>query len=302
MPSKPKLKTARKASSSAGGSSGMMRAAFVAFVVAVILGVVLGVGGRAQVPAEGAGSAAAAKSAKHTATAMPQVPPPRVRVEVLTAPPSNCSAVVATGDTLSMYYQGALENGTVFIASPKSDGHHTARPMTFTMGEKQVLAGWEQGVLGMCVGERRRLTIPPALGFGMVATPISANFTIAPNSTLVFEVELVTIKGGVAPPGNKADGEAAGSSGEVAARGAVASDGLRTIFDEMDKDKNGKLSMAELAAQMRSIKVATKDGMKSYTEEEITQLLEKHHGPGSPNPDTDGDGEYSWEEWDPSKK
>jgi len=88
-----------------------------------------------------------------------------------------------TGDTVSVHYVGTLLDGTKFDSS-KDRGE----PFEFTLGQNRVIQGWEQGVLGMKVGGTRKLIIPPTLGYG------SADMgTIPPNSTLVFEVELLAI-------------------------------------------------------------------------------------------------------------
>ena len=93
--------------------------------------------------------------------------------------------VAEAGDTVNVHYVGRLQNGTQFDSS--YDG---GVPFTFTAGTGQVIAGWDQGVPGMRVGGTRRLTIPPNLGYGL--NPVGV---IPPNSTLVFEVELLSIEG-----------------------------------------------------------------------------------------------------------
>lgn len=87
------------------------------------------------------------------------------------------------GDKVTVNYTGTLTNGTVFDSSiPRGE------PFMFTLGEGRVIQGWELGVLGMKVGEKRTLTIAPELGYG------DANLgAIPPNSTLIFEVELLAI-------------------------------------------------------------------------------------------------------------
>jgi FKBP-type peptidyl-prolyl cis-trans isomerase FkpA len=92
---------------------------------------------------------------------------------------------VEAGDTVTVNYVGRLQNGTQFDSS--YDG---GVPFTFTTGAGDVIAGWDQGVPGMRVGGTRRLTIPPNLGYGLNQVG-----PIPPNSTLIFEVELLSIEG-----------------------------------------------------------------------------------------------------------
>jgi FKBP-type peptidyl-prolyl cis-trans isomerase len=93
--------------------------------------------------------------------------------------------VAETGDTVTVNYVGVLENGTQFDSS-----YDRGVPFTFTPGAGEVIAGWEQGVPGMRVGGTRRLTIPPNLGYGL--NPVGV---IPPNSTLIFDIELLSIEG-----------------------------------------------------------------------------------------------------------
>jgi FKBP-type peptidyl-prolyl cis-trans isomerase len=90
-----------------------------------------------------------------------------------------------SGDTVVVHYEGRLENGEKFDAS-KDHG----QPFTFKLGAGRVIQGWDQGVPGMKVGGKRKLVIPPSLGYGARG----AGAKIPPNSTLVFEVELLEIK------------------------------------------------------------------------------------------------------------
>jgi len=94
-------------------------------------------------------------------------------------------ATAATGDTVTVNYVGTLANGTKFDSS-----YDRGQPFTFRLGAGQVIAGWDQGVVGMRVGGKRRLTIPPSLGYGG-----QANGPIPANSTLIFEIELLSIAG-----------------------------------------------------------------------------------------------------------
>ena len=92
---------------------------------------------------------------------------------------------VKNGDIISVHYTGKLENGTKFDSSVDS-----GEPVEFTIGQGMVIQGWEQGLLGMKVGEKRTLTIPSELGYGSRG----AGGVIPPNATLIFDVELMGIK------------------------------------------------------------------------------------------------------------
>ena len=86
------------------------------------------------------------------------------------------------GMRVQVHYTGKLVDGTVFDSSvPKGD------PFIFTLGQRQVIQGWEEGILGMHVGETRILTIPPELAYGTSG----AGDTIPPNATLIFDVQLI---------------------------------------------------------------------------------------------------------------
>ncbi|WP_289033354.1 FKBP-type peptidyl-prolyl cis-trans isomerase [uncultured Roseibium sp.] len=90
------------------------------------------------------------------------------------------------GETVVVHYTGWLMDGTKFDSS-----HDRNQPFSFTLGERRVIPGWEQGVEGMKVGGKRELIIPPELGYGRRG----AGNVIPPNATLKFEVELLEVKG-----------------------------------------------------------------------------------------------------------
>ena len=101
-------------------------------------------------------------------------------------------AEATSGQTVTVHYTGWLYNPV----NPENKGKKfdSSRdrndPFAFTLGARQVIAGWDQGVAGMKVGEQRRLVIPPDMGYGARG----AGGVIPPNATLVFDVELLDTK------------------------------------------------------------------------------------------------------------
>ena len=94
-------------------------------------------------------------------------------------------AEAVKGKLVSVHYTGWLTDGKKFDSS-KDRG----QPFRFPLGRGQVIEGWDQGVQGMKVGGKRRLVIPPDLAYGATGVPPQ----IPPNSTLVFEVELLGVE------------------------------------------------------------------------------------------------------------
>jgi FKBP-type peptidyl-prolyl cis-trans isomerase FkpA len=93
-------------------------------------------------------------------------------------------ATAVNGDTVSVNYTGWLQDGTKFDSSIDR-----GQTLDFTLGAGKVIAGWDEGVVGMRVNGTRLLVIPPSLGYGSTAYG-----SIPANSTLIFEVQLVAIK------------------------------------------------------------------------------------------------------------
>ena len=119
----------------------------------------------------------------------------RVDAPVVVAPQQNTTMkiddvtigtgpAVENGDTVAVHYVGTLQDGTEFDSSVKR-----GTPFEFTVGAGQVIQGWEEGVVGMQVGGKRVLVIPPAMAYGEAGFPP----VIPPSATLVFTIELLAI-------------------------------------------------------------------------------------------------------------
>lgn len=114
------------------------------------------------------------------------MPAPSTPVSLLVEDLSHGSGAEATGpgQFVSVHYKGWLADGSEFDSS-----YGRGAPFSFPLGVGFVIAGWDQGLLGMRVGGKRRLTIPAALGYGEQG----AGSMVPPQATLVFEIELLTI-------------------------------------------------------------------------------------------------------------
>jgi len=117
-------------------------------------------------------------------TTMTRTLPSGLKIEDLVV---GTGAEAQRGKTIFVHYTGRLENGTKFDSS---FDHPGKRPFTFKLGSGMVIKGWDEGLEGMKVGGKRRLTIPPSLGYGERGFPP----VIPPNATLIFDTELVDVK------------------------------------------------------------------------------------------------------------
>ncbi|XP_071443526.1 FK506-binding protein 2 [Hetaerina americana] len=159
-----------------------------------------------------------------------------LKIEVLTVP-DGCDQKTKNGDMLTMHYTGTLQDGTKFDSS-----HDRDQPFTFQLGVGQVIKGWDQGLLDMCVGERRRLVIPPSLGYG----DRGAGNVIPKGATLTFEVELLNI--GDTPP-------------------------TANVFKEIDSDKDNMLSREEVSEYLKKQITDVEGGEPA---EDMKRMLEDH--------------------------
>jgi len=195
--------------------------------------------------------------------AEPETKESGLKVEYVSKPDS-CDRVARNGDMLEMHYTGTLEDGKKFDSS-----YDRSEPFKFQIGVGQVIKGWEEGVLGMCIGEKRRLIVPPELGYGKQG----AGDIIPPDSTLFFDVELVGAEEGPTPVNvfkqidldsdmNLSRDEiagylkqqvetmasAGGEQGEEAKKMMEDQDKLvEEIFAHEDKDKDGLISHEEFS-------------------------------------------------------
>jgi FKBP-type peptidyl-prolyl cis-trans isomerase len=147
-------------------------------------------------PAQAIGEQSAAASAKinkvaETASGAPLAPPTPVGRPtklpsglVYETLKEGSGAAAQPGQTIVMHYTGTLEDGTKFDSS-----RDRGEPAQFVIGAGQLIKGWDLGVPGMKVGERRKLTIPGDLGYGP-----QGQGKIPPNATLTFDIELMGVK------------------------------------------------------------------------------------------------------------
>jgi len=133
-------------------------------------------------------SATSTRTTQSTTTTTTMASPPKELLIETVHLPTNAASLPKSkkGDQISVHYTGTLfDGGTKFDSSIDRN-----KPFDLTLGAGQVIRGWDEGLQGMVVGEKRKLTIPPELAYGSKAFPPH----IKPHSTLVFDVEMKAIK------------------------------------------------------------------------------------------------------------
>jgi len=170
---------------------------------------------------------------------------PELEIEVTRA--VECDRKTKKGDKIDVHYRGTLKkDGSEFDAS-----YNRGTPLSFVVGKGSVIKGWDDGLLDMCIGEKRTLTIPPHLGYGDRGMgPIPAG------STLIFETELMGIKG-VAPPASTAS--EAVSSGASSVGSSVVEKATEGIKDKIK-------SKVEEAVEAVKVTVADSDDGQEHNE------------------------------------
>merc|ERR1712153_92706 len=176
-----------------------------------------------------------------TVLSEPEVKDSGLAVEYVSKP-DTCDRVARNGDMLSMHYTGTLEDGKKFDSS-----YDRSEPFKFQIGVGQVIKGWEEGVLGMCVGEKRRLIVPPELGYG----DQGAGEIIPGGATLFFDIELLETEDGPAPVNVfkqiDIDADSALSREELSVYLKQQDKLVEEIFSHEDKDKDGYISHEEFS-------------------------------------------------------
>ncbi|XP_069111462.1 uncharacterized protein [Argopecten irradians] len=142
---------------------------------------------------------------------------PQVEIEVIVAPTgSACTRRSKAKDVLKVHFDGFLEDGTKFESSREDGGE----PILVQLGSKMALKGWDIGLIDMCVGEKRKLTIPPKFAYGS-----KGRGNVPGKATVIFEVELFDIQGGIH---------------------------LSTAFSRLDLDMDGFIDTTEFEDQLKA--------------------------------------------------
>ncbi len=116
---------------------------------------------------------------------------------------SEMNTQAANGDLVAVNYTGKLADGTIFDSSVEPVNGQPARnkPIQFFLGKGMVIQGWDEGILGMHIGDKKTLIVPAEKAYGAQGVPDGkGGYIIPPNATLTFDVELVDAMRSVIPP------------------------------------------------------------------------------------------------------
>jgi len=188
--------------------------------------------------------------------------------EVLQEPPADCPRKASKDDIIYMHYIGKIYNGKHFDSSYE---HTPKEPFEFKLGAGHVIGGWEEGVLGMCVGEKRKLIIPPSLGYG----DEGYGDLIPPKSTLEFEVELMDLK------------DDDGSYGQGLDMHDDHAHANPHDFEHIDADNDKHISREELINFINKLNSEGKEKIDDV-EKTVDEIINEH--------DVNSDGVISYEE------
>ncbi|KAI1465327.1 uncharacterized protein F4812DRAFT_438297 [Daldinia caldariorum] len=180
---------------------------------------------------------------------------PELKIEVTL--PVECDRKTESGDNIQVHYRGTLaSNGKKFDAS-----YDRGTPFSFMLGGHQVIQGWEEGLLGMCIGEKRTLTVPPEYGYGNRGVgPIPAG------STIVFETELIGIKGVPKPESIVTKATSSASSTASEAVSEASSEVSETAEKATAKVAEKIASKVEEAAEVVGTLLVDTDDVQEHNE------------------------------------
>lgn len=153
--------------------------------------------------------------------------------------PASCDKVAANGNVLTMHYTGTLESGKKFDSSLDR-----SEPFKFQIGVGQVIRGWDEGVVGMCVGEKRQLIVPSDLAYGQQG----AGDMIPGGATLIFDIELLDVEEGPKPV---------------------------NVFKQIDADADSHISRDELAEYLKNQVLEMQSSGSEHAEQAEKMLQEQ---------------------------
>jgi len=218
-----------------------------------------------------------------------------LKIKYISDRSETCDKAAAEGYLVDIHYVGHLENGDQFDST-----YGRKQPVKFLMGAKEVIPGWEEGVLGMCAGEKRRLQVPPNLAFGVHGVGV-----VPAGATVTFDIELLDVN--EPPPPTKyvnvfkmmdtnADGQItreelenhlklqAEDVQDVAEKEKILEDlhtQVENIFTHEDVDKDGVISHTEFQGPKHDeapkppnvFKIMDGNGDQAISREELTNYL-----------------------------